>query len=933
MFPRALLAIGMAAVGTAAAAAVLQEWRFTAEAGPGDWGSRANHIGDLRVEDGCLNGRILDWDPFLTSPPFEMTVTPWQVVEIKMKTDCGGSGQLYYTNTTETQYGGFSPGKAVAFPVVGDNLWHVLRILPFWQAEGKVILIRVDLPTPAPQDKGRLGFAIEWVRIVEEPAPAATAGQPTWDLGADPDGWTVEGGTAATPVGGEWRLRAAEDRNLLIGSPLLRFDAGTAGEWVTVEMALDRGRTAALSWASAAAGKRASKTFPVRGDGRLRTYNVEVAADPAWNGDILLLELRPSDEPGATVRLKRIAVSQEPAGPPDVEVLSARLANAVNRAGQVLPFTLAVRNLGGETVRGLRLERVVLPPGLAMVTAPEQRVFEEFECLETASLSVELRAERPVEGEFALYLSGPGAPADPFRGRVRVDASLDLPRAEYVPEPRPLESDYEIGALYFPGWPSIDRWARIWPTAPERKPVLGWYDEGNPECVDWQIKWAVENGMRFFLVDWYWNKGSQHLDHWVKAYRKARYRPYLKWAMMWANHNQAGSHSEEDQREVTRFWIENYFGMPEYYRIEDMPLVMIWSPANMNRDLDGKGGVARLLEISNEMAREAGYKGIWFVAMKWPEASTEAKDIQWLADAGFHMTSIYHYMHHGGKAENPKYFPFDLVAESSAPFWRARHATGILPFLPNLSTGWDARPWHGDRATVIHGRSVPLFRRICEDAKAFADETGVRRLVLAPLNEWGEGSYAEPCAEFGFGMYETVRDVFCRRPAGGWPLNYAPADVGLGPYDLPRPEAPTLDAWDFDQGAQGWSAMMGIADFGARDGSLYFRCRGGDPALHVRLDALRARRYAAVTVRIKAGPTAPPEQMLQLFWTIGSGSATEETSVRAPFPVDGAYHDIVLPVAENPRWRGRITSLRLDPGSTPGLECSIDAIRMLPVQP
>ena len=106
--------------------------------------------------------------------------------------------------------------------------------------------------------------------------------------------------------------------------------------------------------------------------------------------------------------------------------------------------------------------------------------------------------------------------------------------------------------------------------------------------------------------------------------------------------------------------------------------------------------------------------------------------------------------------------------------------------LPNLATGWDDRPWHGDRGTVVYGRTVPLFRKICEDAKRFADENGIKRLGLAPLNEWGEGSYLEPCKEFGFEMYDALRDVFCDKPAQGWPPNITPEDIGLGPYDYPK---------------------------------------------------------------------------------------------------------------------------------------------------
>ncbi len=153
--------------------------------------------------------------------------------------------------------------------------------------------------------------------------------------------------------------------------------------------------------------------------------------------------------------------------------------------------------------------------------------------------------------------------------------------------------------------------------------MLGWYDESNPEVIDWQIKWSLENGIQYYLVDWYWNKGRQHNDHWVKGFQKARYKSMFKWAMMWANHNGPGSHSEEDQRAVTKFWIENYFNTPEYLTRDGKPVVMIWSAAGMDNDIIAlerkkgntlkKGeGVKRLLDLSQKMAKDSGYKGIHF---------------------------------------------------------------------------------------------------------------------------------------------------------------------------------------------------------------------------------------------------------------------------------------------------------------------------------
>ena len=103
-----------------------------------------------------------------------------------------------------------------------------------------------------------------------------------------------------------------------------------------------------------------------------------------------------------------------------------------------------------------------------------------------------------------------------------------LPLLGYVPAPQPVKSAVEITALYYPGTEHMPEWDMVAQTRPEIKPLLGWYDEGSPEVIDWQIKWAVEHGISSFCVDWYWNKGYRRLGHWVEGYYKARYRKYLK---------------------------------------------------------------------------------------------------------------------------------------------------------------------------------------------------------------------------------------------------------------------------------------------------------------------------------------------------------------------------------------------------------------------
>jgi hypothetical protein len=354
-----------------------------------------------------------------------------------------------------------------------------------------------------------------------------------------------------------------------------------------------------------------------------------------------------------------------------------------------------------------------------------------------------------------------------------------------VPEPKPVACKYDLGAFYFPGWATAAQWKPIL-DYPGRKPVLGWYDEANPECVDWQIKWAVEHGIRFFMVDWYWNQGNRALDHWLhKGYMNAKHRRYLQWCVMWANHNAPGSHSADDWRKVTQYWIDNYFGMKEYYRVDDRPVVVIWAPTNIPRDVGGTEQTAKLFATSQEMAKKAGYKGIYFVSMGYfkPAALCAQQKAE-----GYEATTSYHtFPYVQKKIKTPGRFPFSEVIRYASEIWQSENEqSGGLNYWPVVETGWSDEPWAGAaKATMIEGRTPEQFGKLCRLAREFADKNGKKTIVIGPWNEWGEGSYIEPCAEFGFGQLDALRAAFCE--PGNYPPNLTPSDVGRGPYDLPMP--------------------------------------------------------------------------------------------------------------------------------------------------
>lgn len=532
----------------------------------------------------------------------------------------------------------------------------------------------------------------------------------------------------------------------------------------------------------------------------------------------------------------------------------------------------------------------------------------------------------------------------------------------YVPEPQPVKSSVEITAIYYPGTEQMAEWDIIAQTCPERKPLLGWYDEGNPEVIDWQIKWAVEHGISNFCVDWYWNKGYQRLTHWIKGYYKARYRKYLKWYMMYANHNQPGAHSTSDQIAVTKYWIDNYFKTPEYYKIDGKPVVCYWD-AEKNLDKDfideaaAKGevlkageGIRRALAISEKMAKEAGLPGIHWQLMWRGTAYDPAVAIARRLD-GFSSAISYGFIRDARRlspvaAAKTTGLTYDMVMEGIPKLWSAKAVQRELPWWLPIPTGWDDRPRSFMRSTIIRGRTPEKFAAICRAARAFCETNGIRHVVIHPINEWQEGSYIEPNNEYGFAMYDALRDAFCTKPANGWPKNIRPSEVGLGPYDFPPLFRSSVQHWDFTNSVEGWYRQpYGGGELEVKDGALNFWVtRRGNFNIRQRVETFDAARYGRFCIRMKVTPSALRKMeefdlpAMRLKWgtqecpIIGRNLEVDDKGCVAgcPVMVDGKFHEYSLDLSSNPDWKGKIDELWFEACQVMHARVAIDWIRFMP---
>jgi hypothetical protein len=338
----------------------------------------------------------------------------------------------------------------------------------------------------------------------------------------------------------------------------------------------------------------------------------------------------------------------------------------------------------------------------------------------------------------------------------------------------------------------------------------------------------------------------------------------------------------------------------------------------VRRDVGGSDEAAKLYAMSQKMARDAGLPGIYFVAMSSHESEPACRQLK---AEGYEAFTSYHGFQIAAQRAATRRFPFVDVVETSPEVWREEdaRASGLL-YLPIADTGWSSEPWHGSKSLVISDRTPQEFGKLCRAAREYADKTGKKIIAVGPCNEWGEGSYIEPYAEYGFEDLDQLRAAFC--PPGDYPPNLIPSDVGRGPYDLPMPEPKTAWGFNTDGDFEGW-APNGYFRAEVKGGLLVAESTGSDPILQGPGVRLEAAATPALTIRMRSDA----DDRAQLFWATTVSSQSEANSLRFDVIGDGQLHDYKIDLTKSPQWRGLITSLRFDPVNRPGVKVGIDEIR------
>ncbi len=431
-------------------------------------------------------------------------------------------------------------------------------------------------------------------------------------------------------------------------------------------------------------------------------------------------------------------------------------ASAKVTAQLVLPA--GIRTLGGSTNMTARVE------GNA-----ERKLTWKIEAAEAASY------------ELKLQLCVAGSTVTNATVAMQFLPEMTTRKLPYIPEPVPAQTKILVGAHNCPLW-EADKphmWANIL-KHPERTPVLGFYAQENPEVADWETKWAVEHGVSFFIYCWYRSSQGEPVKmHFGSAIHdalfKSRFADKMKFTIMWENQSRgmAGVADERDlMTNLLPFWMENYFKNPGYLKVDNKPVLFIYRPEFLIKDLGSIEAVQRAFEKMRQACRDAGFAGLYLLG---EYRGLDARHLALMKQIGLDYSFAYCW-------PVPNSPTPQQAIETQMEDIHKTQALGILPQVVTVSQAWSG--WR-DEGSIW---KIPPrdFESLLRQAKEFigtlpSGELGSKMLLLDNWNEWGEGHYIAPYREYGFGYLDAVRNVFAnaREPH----VDLLPEDIGRGPYD------------------------------------------------------------------------------------------------------------------------------------------------------
>ncbi len=363
---------------------------------------------------------------------------------------------------------------------------------------------------------------------------------------------------------------------------------------------------------------------------------------------------------------------------------------------------------------------------------------------------------------------------------------------------------YDIAAFVWPSYHPDDRAKIFWPdgigewqtvksNAPKyegheqpRYPLWGYINEADPYVAEMEINAAVDHGVNVFIFDWYWYDGMPFLEgHLNDGFLRARNTERMKFYIMWANHDVTMTWDKRNAGKIDRsvkIWnggvnrqefevivhrmIDNYFHLPNYYKIGGKPSFMIYDLPTFIKGLGGTKEAMDALAWFRKEVKKAGYPGLdlqlTLRRSGRPITGIAGDNIgtqeQVVKEMEFNGVTHYQYVHFVDIDRDYNKISTDVYKE-----WKEIDNNFKVPYYPHVSVGWDNNPrFEMFRPGVVKNNTPENFEKALKEARKFVDaHPGQAPLItINSWNEWTETSYLQPCTMYGYGYLEAIKRVF-----------------------------------------------------------------------------------------------------------------------------------------------------------------------------
>lgn len=306
------------------------------------------------------------------------------------------------------------------------------------------------------------------------------------------------------------------------------------------------------------------------------------------------------------------------------------------------------------------------------------------------------------------------------------------------------------------------------------KPYLGYYDDGNPEAMDWELKWMAQHGIDYVLPCFYqpanYKGGIVRPTNTVfeNGYFMAQNSKYVKFAFNLCN--SFAKNAKPSSRELTNeeineniqnfkeyvipYLCERFFCDDRYMKIDNKPLLYIWSPIDFKNHY-GVSGTMEILTSLDSECKKYGYNGIY--AFAGADFAHNEGDIQEYAEMGFDYT--FNYTTGSSQGDSAGVQKDVLNGRKNMP----------LDAIANVSNGQNQRAWYKyakNHAWMNEGDYKNLLSWTLSEYMASYSTSSLasKMITIDNWNELGEGHFVQPTEYCGFGYLDAIRSVFT---AGG----------------------------------------------------------------------------------------------------------------------------------------------------------------------